>query len=106
MEPLNVAAPVNPVSVSNLLGLSETLPWEIQPGGQAVLDLPPVEISASDRQEQYELARAWKVTGGRTSLRGFDLSHQDLSGVDLAGVDLSQSNLRGLLTNATWRGPP
>src|SRR5512134_1320354 len=58
VEPLNMAAPVSPVSVSNLLGLSETLPWEIQPGGEAVLDVPPVEISASDRQEQYELAKA------------------------------------------------
>jgi uncharacterized protein YjbI with pentapeptide repeats len=91
----------NPVSVSSLLGLSDGMPWEAHPVAEDILDLPPVEVSAGDRQQQYELAKTWKVAGGRSSLRGFDLSHQDLSGVDLAGADLSQSNLEGAkLTNA------
>src|SRR6185295_6223027 len=61
LEASGASAGVNPVSVSNLLGLSDAMPWESHPMAEDMLDLPPVEISAGDRLHQYELVKTCKV---------------------------------------------
>jgi uncharacterized protein YjbI with pentapeptide repeats len=91
-----------PVSVSNLLGISDTLPQDI-----IVDDVEPAPLQASptERERAYELAREWKARGGQESLQAFDLSGQDLNGIDLSGADLGQSNLEGAnLQNANLAG--